>query len=414
MQPTRARYGVLALTLLLAALAYLDRACINMTAKYIQADLGLSKMQMSYVFSAFTFAYALFEIPSGWLADRFGPRLMLTRIVVWWSIMTAVTGLAGGLISLFIIRLLFGAGEAGTYPGISRAYSRWFSEKERGRAFAIVIMTGHLGGAFTPPLVAALLGATTWRWCFAIFGSIGFFWAVAWYGWFRNDPREHRGVNAAEIARIGNEPPVPHRAVPWGNLFRDRNVIGLCLMYVGVVYGLYFHLTWLPTYLQEARGFDLKQTGWLASLPLAFLAAGVFTGGFLSDWLARRWGSRRGRCGLGFVGLPLAAASVVASVLCPSPVVSVVLLALAAGFSGWSFSPAWTVCLEIGGRHAGVVTGTMNMMGNLGGTLSPVVIGYCVERFHSWDFALLTMALCYLLASACWLLVDPSRPIRDA
>ena len=253
-RPTRSRHVVLGFVLALTAVAYLDRVCIATTAPAMKADLGLSDAQLGYVFSAFTLAYALFEIPSGWLADRFGPRLMLTRVVIWWSVMTAATGLARGFASLFVLRLLFGLGEAGTFPGTARAFSHWLPARERGRAFGLAVMSGALGGALTQPLVVFMLQHMSWRRTFQVFGLVGLAWAVAWYAWFRDDPRLHRGADAAEIDLIGSEPPQRHQAVPWRAILGNRSLLALCIMYLCAIYGWYFFLTWLPTYLLRARG----------------------------------------------------------------------------------------------------------------------------------------------------------------
>ncbi len=414
MPPTRARHVVLGFVLGLTAIAYLDRVCIAVAAPAMKADLGLSDAQMGYVFSAFTLAYALFEVPSGWLADRFGPRLMLTRIVVWWSILTAATGLSRGFLSLFLLRLLFGMGEAGAFPGTARAFAHWLPARERGRAFGLAVMSGVLCGAVTQPLVVALLQVISWRHLFAIFGLVGIVWAVAFYIWFRDDPRRHRGVNGEEIRIIGQDPPQPHGPIPWGAMLRSRTLLALCLMYMSAIYGWYFYLTWLPTYLLRARGFGMRQVGWLAALPYLGLGAGVLSGGFISDRLSRRWPSRRARRLPGLIGLPLAAATIVGSVATHDPIASTLLLAAAAGLGALAVAPAWVVCLEIGGRNAGVISGAMNTFGNLGGALSPLVVGLWLEAGGSWDAPLLSLAGFYLLAAVCWLAIDPERPIRPA
>ncbi|HXQ23814.1 MAG TPA: MFS transporter [Candidatus Acidoferrales bacterium] len=411
--PTRVRHGVLGLTLALTAVAYLDRVCIATAAPAMKTDLHLTDAQMGYVFSAFTFAYALFEVPSGWLADRFGPRLMLTRIVIWWSVMTAATGLAWGFASLFAVRLLFGLGEAGTFPSIARTYAHWLSPRERGRAFGLAVMTGALGGALAQPLVVQLLDVMHWRHSFPIFGLVGVAWAVAWFRWFRDDPRQHSGVNAAELRLIGNDAPEPHRAVPWKSVIASPSLVALCVMYGGAIYGWYFYITWLPTYLLRARGFDLHQVGWLAALPLLSIAAGVFAGGWASDGLTHRWGARVGRRIPGLIGFPLAAGAVVGAVMTPASLLAALLLALAAGLAALGVAPAWAACLEIGGRHAGVVSGAMNTFGNLGGALSPVVVGLCLENWSSWNAPLITVAVLYLVAAACWLGIDPTEPIPN-
>ena len=414
LQPSRARHVAVGFTLLLAAIAYLDRICISTAAPAIGADLGLSDAEMGFVFSAFTLAYALFEVPSGWFADRFGARVTLTRIVIWWSAMTAATGLAGGLVSLLAVRLLFGVGEAGMFPATARAFARWLPAAERGRAFGLLIMTAALGGAAAQPLVVALLRQMSWRQAFPIFGSLGVLWAVAWWRWFRDDPAEHGGVNATELATIlaGRRDMPHHEPVPWGLVVRNRTLFALCVMYGAGIYGWYFYLTWLPTYLLRARGFDLSHVGWLAALPLLAIAAGVFTGGWLSDLLARRWGSRAGRRAPGLVGFPLAAVAVTAAVLTPSPILSAWFLAAAAGLAALGVAPAWAVCLEIGGPHAGVVSGAMNTFGNLGGTLSPTVVGLSLGRWNSWSAPLASVALFYLVAAVAWLAIDPAKRVE--
>ena len=412
LRPTRARYGALGFTLVLAAIAYLDRVCISTAAPAIRADLGLSDGQMGYVFSAFTLAYALMEVPAGWLADRFGSRLMLARVVIWWSALTAITGLATGFVSLFLIRLLFGMGEAGTFPGISRVFARWLPAPTRGRAFGLAVMTGALGGA-----IDAAGGRRAarrdqladrvpdFRRRRARLGR-GRFW------WFRDDPHRHRGVNAAELQIIGTR---SARDAPAGAVASARAERQSCRALCHVLWrdldGRYLYLTWLPTYLLEARGFNLRAVGWLAALPLVGIAMGVFAGGLLSDVLCRRWGLRAGRRAPGLVGFPLAAVAVIGALTTTNPLTAAVLLALAAGLAALGVSPAWAACLDIAGRHAGTVTGAMNTFGNLGGALSPLVVGFCLDRWHSYNAPLVTVACFYGVAAVAWLGIDASRRI---
>lgn len=204
---------------------------------------------------------------------------------------------------------------------------------------------------------------------------------------------------------------VSHGAVPWRKLARSRTLFFLCAMYGGVIYGWYFYLTWLPTYLLEARGFALQQAGWLSALPLVGIATGVFAGGWASDFLCQKVGVRVGRRVLGLIGLPLGAWAVVAGVITANAPMSAVYLAMAAGFAALGVAPAWAVCLEIGGRHAGVVTGAMNTFGNIGGALSPIVVGFCVQRLGSWHAPLFSVAALYLFAAVCWLGIDAESRI---
>lgn len=413
--PSAVRKRVVLLMLAMVAVAYLDRVCISTAAPAMRAELGLDQAQMGIVFGIFTLSYGLFEMPSGWFADRFGAKKALVRIVVFWSVMTALTGLVTGFASLLVVRLLFGMGEAGAFPATARAYLRWLPDHERGRAFGLTIMTGALGGAITQPLVVKLLPWVGWRGAFALFGVVGLLWSALFFWYFRDEPRDHRGVNAAELAIIGEaNGPARHGAVPFGNLVRNRTVLALCLMYAGTIYGWYFYLTWLPSYLLEARGFDLKATGWLAAAPLVGIAAGVFFGGYLRDVLPRRWGNFHGKRIQGLVGLPAAALAVGAAAAVTSPLSSALLLALAALLAALGVAPAWTLCMEIGDVHAGIVSGAMNMFGNLGGALVSVIFGFSVKWFHSWTLPLYTIALFYLASAACWLWVDPDRKLIPA
>ncbi|MEK0446075.1 MAG: putative sulfoacetate transporter SauU [Verrucomicrobiota bacterium] len=414
--PTQARKILLGFVLTLTAIAYLDRVCISAAKPAIKAALALTDSQMGYIFSAFTFAYALFEIPSGWMADRFGPRLMITRIVVLWSLMTALTGMASGFLSLLTVRLLFGLGEAGMFPGLARAFSRWIPGRSHGSVFGLAITAALLSGALTQKLVVRLMEVMSWRWTFPLFGAVGMIWAAAWFLWFRNDPREHSGVNAAELEAMGTEPhEAAHTAVPWRLFLRSKNLIALCLVYFGIIYGWYFYLTWMPDYLQRAHGFSADRAANFSALPLVTMALGVFCGGYLTDALTLRWGLVRGRRICGLVSLPLAAVLVCVAAAVGSGEAAAVFLALAAGLASLSVASAWAASLDLGGRHAGVVSGAMNMLGNLGGALSPVVVGHCVQhwehthRWAAWHVPILTTALCYVISFGCWAFLEVRR-----
>src|SRR5262249_31944728 len=238
---TRARGRVLAFAFLLAVVTYLDRICISAAAPFIMEDLHLSLLQMGVVFSAFTLAYSVFEIPSGWLGDVKGPRRVLTRIVLWWSAFTMLTGAARGLNSLVAIRFLFGAGEAGAFPNVARSFSRWFPVRERGRANGVMFLGSRLGGMLSAPLALLLVTRVGWRLSFVCFGTIGIAWAAAWYAWYRDRPEEHPGVDAEELAWIRqdrgrDDAPALHdggrgTGTPWRALLTSRNLYAICAMY---------------------------------------------------------------------------------------------------------------------------------------------------------------------------------------
>src|SRR5262245_23407961 len=254
LQPTRARYWVIVFTITLAVITYVDRVCISKAAPLIQHDLGLTKEQMGYAFAAFGWAYALFEIPGGWLGDRIGPRKVLMRVVIMWSAFTAATGWAWNMMSLVVFRFFFGMGEAGCFPNLTKAFTIWLPKDERVRAQGIMWLSARWGGAFTPLLVAWVLTFVSWRWAFVLFGLIGVVWAVFFYRWFRDNPREHRSVNEGELALLaGSEKNVvAHGKVPWGTFVASPTVWLLWAQYFAMSYGWYFYITWMPTYLKES------------------------------------------------------------------------------------------------------------------------------------------------------------------
>jgi MFS family permease len=264
------RHTVTRFAVALAVITYIDRVCIAQAAPALRADLRLNAIEMGWAFTVFTWAYAMFEIPGGWLGDRIGPRRVLTRIVLWWSLFTAATGWVWNLPSLLVTRTLFGAGEAGAFPNLTRAFTTWLPAVEQERAQAVLWLAARWGGAFTPLLVAYTLDLVSWRAAFGIFGALGIVWAVGFYRWYRDDPATHPGVSRAELAMI---PPAHETAAidgptPWRTLLTSPAVLLLWAQYFCFAYGWWFYVTWLPTYLQDARHLSAKQGALLASLPL--------------------------------------------------------------------------------------------------------------------------------------------------
>jgi ACS family glucarate transporter-like MFS transporter len=413
---TRVRYRVLAMAVLLAGVTYLDRVCIGVAAPHIMRDLGLSRVQMSFVFSAFTAAYAIFEIPTGRWGDRVGTRRVLTRIVVWWSSFTILTGAAFNYVSLLVMRFLFGAGEAGAWPNVARTFSRWFPRSERGTVQGIFFMGAHLAGGLTPLLVTAMLRSVDWRTMFFVFGSVGYFWALAWWRWFRDDPADHPSVGAAErdLILAGRAASGSHGALGgMRRLLANRNVAMLCAMYFTQTYGFIFYVTWLPTYLDSTRGFTATMLGAMAGLPLTLSVFADLFGGITTDRLTRRFGLRVGRAAVGGGSLAAAGLFLIAGTFTPDPVWAAVLISLAAASSNFLLGASWGTCIDIGGDNSGVISAAMNTAGQVGGFLNPIIMALLVERLGDWNAPLYLMGGLYLFGATCWLWIDPTRRLES-
>ncbi len=398
-------------------ITHLDRACIATLAPGIMRDLGLTTVQMGYVFTVFQLAYALFEIPTARWADRRGTRLVLSRIVVWWSCLTAATGAASSYVTLLLIRFFFGVGEAGAWACVARTFSLWIPRRERGRAQGIFFAGAHLVGGLTPALVLWLLQFLSWRQVFVCFGAVGFLWVAVWFAWFRNDPAEHHAVNAAELEMIvadrSPDAPHPEGLRYWRALARSRNMMALCLMYAPNCMIFYFCITWLPTYLRQRHGFEAGSLGFFAGLPLIVSVPGDLLGGAATDRLAARYGLRVGRCGLGAVSYLIAGIALLLAAHSSTPVLAAALIATATGATMFTLGAAWATVIEVGRNQVGVVGATMNSLGNLAAMLSPLIVAYSVQWFGNWNVPLYVMGVLFLVGAGCWIVVDPSRPVFD-
>jgi MFS family permease len=398
-------------------ITYLDRACIGTLAPGISRDLGLTTVQMGYVFTVFQLAYAVFEIPTAWWADRRGTRAVLARIVVWWSGLTAATGAAFNYPVLLAVRFLFGVGEAGAWPCVARTFSRWIPRRERGTVQGIFFACAHLVGGLTPALVLWLLRFLTWRQVFFCFGAVGLFWTAVWLAWFRDDPAEHRGVSAAELHTIVSQRPADCQHASgvdyWRRLFTSRSVLALCVLYIPNSMIFYFCITWLPTYLRQRHGLDATGLAVFAGLPLIVSVPGDLLGGVISDRLVQRYGLRLGRAGLGAAAYAAAGLALVAAATASSGVLAATLIAFATGLTMFTLGAAWGTVMEVGRNHVAVVGATMNSAGNLAAMLSPLIVAYSVQWFGSWSLPLHVMGALFFVGAVCWTLVDPARPVFD-
>jgi ACS family glucarate transporter-like MFS transporter len=409
--PGRVRYRVVAFAVALAGVTYLDRICISTLTPSIMRELSLTKLEMSYVFSAFAVAYALFEIPSAWWGERVGTRRVLTRIVCWWSAFTMATAAAWSYASLLVVRLLFGAGEAGAWPNAALTFSRWIPQHERGRVQGVFFAGAFLAGGLTPALVSLLEPRLGWRGVFVAFGSVGLVWAASWYRWFRDDPAGHPAVGAAEAAFIAGGRGTAAAHDLDGRTLRaiagSVSAWALCLGYFSNSYGSYFVMTWLPTYLAERRGFSAGSLALYSGLPLLLSVVSGLLGGIATDVLAARHGVRIGRVVVGAGSYVVAAAAMLLSVGAESPRVAAILLATATAASMFALGAHWAAAIDIGGTRAGVLSACMNTTGQIGSISSPIIAAWLVQSYASWSLPLYVMAGLYAFSAVTWLFVDP-------
>ncbi len=421
--PSRIRFVVLSFVCTLSLITYLDRVCISRVKEDIAYELCIGEVQMGLVFSAFLFGYMIFEVPGGWMGDRWGSRRVLTRIVLWWSVFTALTGCVylfffeqtvsigpfavnlalNSVAVLILVRFLFGCGEAGAYPNVSRVVGCWFPFRERAGAQGAVWMCARLGGAIAPIIIGVLTGLVGWRSAFLILGMVGIVWAVLFQMCFYNRPEEHPRCNEAEREWIRSGPHSMsaveaghgHGKVDWGRLLTSANMWAVCLAGFCVSFGWYFYPTWQPQFLKDVHGIEYGKSQWLTGLPFLCGAAGCMLGGGISDYLVRRLGRRWGRSALGLVGFTGAG------------------MCLAFFINDIAIPVIWAVGTDIGGRHAGTVSGFMNTLGALGGMISPIMIPVLKDNLPEawsvasrWQFNFAVLAASWFVAAAAWLRID--------
>jgi MFS family permease len=379
----------------------------------MQHDLHIGPEAWGWVTAIFAFSYAAFEIPSGSLGDRIGPRKVLTRIVLWWSAFTSLTGAVSSYSLLLVTRFLFGMGEAGAYPCASTAVARWFPLRERGRAFGIILMAGQLGGAIAPLLVVPIQIRYGWRASFYAFGLLGVAWSFAWYRWFRDSPAEKPGITAIELHEVSTLQPKSHHPLPWSIALRSANLWAVMIEAFCYMYSYFFFLSWFHTYLAKARGFSETDL-LLSTLPFLVGACANVLGGLASTALVARIGLLWGRRTIGLIGLGSAAIFTIAAPLTHERILSLVFLSLIYGGITFQQPTVFAVCLDIGGEFAGAVTGAMNTASQLGAFLSSVIFGYLVAHFHSYEVPFIPMAALLIAGTLLWLKINPTQPLIPA
>ncbi|MBS1976868.1 MAG: MFS transporter [Bacteroidetes bacterium] len=394
----RNKHFVLFILSVLSIITFLDRNAISLAGHRITTELGLSESQFGWILSAFTISYGLFEIPTGLMGDRLGARRVLARVVVWWSLFTVFTGFARGFLSLFAIRFLFGAGEAGAYPNTAIAIRKWYSVPERGRAQAVIWMASRLGGALAPFLVIPIQMQFGWRSSFYVLGVVGIIWAAVWLVTYKDmDSETHSAGTGA------------HNQIPWKFWLTNLNFWLLMAMYFCYASGVFFFISWLPKYLQLGKGISEKDLSWSASLPFLLGALGCLAGGAMSDYLVKKLGIHWGRRIVPMFGLSLSGVSMLLATQATNNNVVVILVALGLAFMDVTAPVSWAVATEMGGKLSGTVTGAMNTAGLLGGTVCSVGIGYLITLYGSYDLPVAIIGLLLVLGALLWFVIDPAK-----
>jgi ACS family D-galactonate transporter-like MFS transporter len=413
----KVRHLILAVMCLMYFIAYIDRVNISVAAPLIRKEFGLSPVELGLVFSAFAYPYAAMQILGGWCADKLGPRLVLTVLSLVWAVATVMCGFAWGLGSLLVFRFLLGIGEGGAFPTATRAFTFWMPATERGFAQGITHSFARLGGAVTPPVVILIVSLYGWRESFVVLGVLSLVWTAVYVWLFRNSPQEHAWVREEELREIGGGAAQAKRAArgktPWGEMIRKMWLVTL----VDFCYGwsLWVFLTWLPTYLKDSRGFDLKQLALFTALPLLAGVVGDTLGGVISDRIYQRTGNLKlARRSLLLVGLGGALIFILPVVRTGDAVAAVALLSASFFFLELTNAVLWSLPLDIAGEYAGTAGGMMNTGFGVAGMISPVAFGWLVQSTGSYELAFGLSALLLAGGAVASLFIDPTRKVADS
>lgn len=421
-RPTSVRNWVLVWLCAAAAISYIHRNAIAVAEESIRLDLGLSKTQMGWVLGSFFWGYALLQIPTGWIGDRFGSRGPLAIFSAAWSLATGAMGLAGGYLGLVALRLACGAAQAGLFPCSTRLLVDWLPATRRGFASGMLGSCMSLGAAVALPLTGTLLDhGIGWRWLLALYIAPGLAWSVGFYLWFRDRPEDHSGVNAAEVALIRSQASRAKASeanqrepTPWRLILCSAPLWFLCAQQFFRAAGYMFYASWFPTYLKETFSVSTEASGWLTSMPLAAVVIGSPLGGILADQLLSRTGSRRlSRQGVGAASMLLSAAMIWPACMIADPLLAVCVFSLGSFFASWGGAVSYAASMDLGGRHVGIAFAIMNMCGNFGAAVFPEVAAELQTAANSWDAVLYLFFGIYIAAAVCWLFVNVNHVIEE-
>ena len=393
---------ILSMLVILGMVTFLDRINISVAGSSIMHDLNLSPSQWGWVQSAFILSYGLMQIPMGALGDHFGHRKILAAIVLWWSAFTAFTGLAGGLASLLVIRFMFGIGEAGSSPCSTGVISRWFEKSEVGKAQGYVWAASRMGGALTPFVVIPVMIWVGWRAAFYLLGALGVVWAVIWY-WYYRDSSDS---SDSRVSRESRE-----TSLSWSLLFGNRQFWLICGMYFFYAFGSWFFFSWFPTFMELGRGFDKTELTYAVAVPFIMSMIGNIAGGHLTDKLTQKYGIKIGRKALGSTSLTVSAVCMFLAAFIPGKMAVFVFLSLCFGIFDLMLPSAWALCIDLGKRHAGTISGAMNTAGNIGGFCCGILFGELVQQSGNYNLPLYMIAVMLLVSAVLFAFINPEKPI---
>lgn len=391
--------AILTMLVILGMVTFLDRINISVAGSSIMHDLQLSPAQWGWVQSAFILSYGLMQIPMGALGDAFGHRKILAVIVLWWSLFTAFTGMAGGLASLLVIRFMFGVGEAGSSPCSTGVISRWFEKGEVGKAQGYVWAASRMGGALTPFVVIPVMLWVGWRAAFYLLGALGIVWAVVWWMFYR-DPGNTDKTVVAKKNRLS-----------WSSLLRNRQFWLLCGMYFFYAFGSWFFFSWFPTFMELGRGFGKSELTYAVAVPFVMSMMGNIAGGHLTDKLSRKFGIKIGRKALGSSSLAVSAVCMFLAAFIPGKMAVFVFLSLCFGIFDLMLPSAWALCIDLGKQHAGTLSGAMNTAGNIGGFCCGILFGQLVESSGNYNLPLYMIAVMLIISAVLFVFINPEKPI---
>jgi len=416
-QPTTyVRWFLVLLLFVLSAVAYLDRVNLSIAGARLSEEFAITNIRLGFVFSAFLFGYALFQTPAGWLADRFGPRRILTAGVLWWGVFSALTAaishsITNAVMALFVIRFLLGAGEAIIYPASNQFVARWIPSHERGVANGIIFAGVGIGAGITPPFISFIMMHYGWRSSFLMSALIGLAAGLVWFLAARDLPEAHPYVSPSELAFI--QQGIPKSAssknaglLSWSTILSSSNVWILSLAYFCFGYVAWVFFSWFYLYLARVRGLDLKASALYATLPFLAMAVCSPLGGIISDALTKHFGSRIGRCSIAILGFTLTSIFIVFGSAAQDTRVASFVLAGGAGSLYLSQSSFWAVSADLGGKSSGSLSGFMNMANQIGGMITVSLTPFLADRF-GWNTGFHVAAAIAGLGAIAWLLVNP-------